>query len=74
MTPKETDTELPVNVQESPEEAWVTTAGMGALNATVHAWELSKELAIIFITSIMVWLQVKQHGGNTALPRNRKLD
>ena len=29
---------------------------------------------IIFITSTIVWPQVKQHGGNTTPPINRKLD
>ena len=31
-------------------------------------------IAIIFITSTIVWPQVKQQGGNTALPSNRKFD
>ena len=30
--------------------------------------------AIIFITSTIVWSQIKQQGGNTAPPINRKLD
>ena len=38
----------------------------------VHAWDLLKEAAIIFIT--IVWPQVKQQGGNTDKPINRKLD
>ena len=33
-----------------------------------------KEVAIIFITSTIVGSQVKQQGGNTAPPINRKLD
>ena len=49
-------------------------AGLWALSGAVHVWELLKEVAIIFITSTIVWSQVKQHGGNTALPINRKLD
>ena len=49
-------------------------AGLGALGAAARAWDLLKEVAIIFITSAIVWPQVKQHGGNTALPNNRKLD
>ena len=49
-------------------------AGSGALSGAVHAWDLLKEVTIIFITSIIVWPQVKQQGGNTALPINRKLD
>ena len=35
---------------------------------------LLKEVAIIFIISIIVWPQVKQQEGNTAQPLNRKLD
>ena len=34
-------------------------AGLGALRAAVHAWGLLKEVAIIFITSTIVWPQVK---------------
>ena len=49
-------------------------AGSGALRAPVHAWDLLKKVAIILITSTIVWPQVKQYGGNTALPINRKLD
>ena len=44
-------------------------AGLGALSA----WDLLKKVAIIFITSTIVGPQVKQQGGNTALPINRKL-
>ena len=49
-------------------------AGLGALSVAVLSWDLLKEVAIIFITSTIVWSQVKQQGGNTALPINRKLD
>ena len=38
------------------------------------AWDLLKEVTIIFITSTIIWPQVKQHGGNIALAFNRKLD
>ena len=71
-TPQETDPELPVSIQESLVEAWVsvggTAAGWGALSAAVCVWDLLKEFTIIFITSTIVWPQVKQQGGNTALP------
>ena len=30
-------------------------AGLGALSAVVHAWDLLKEVTIIFITSSIVW-------------------
>ena len=52
---------------------WWPAAGLGALSAAVHARDLLKEVAVIVITSTMVWSQVKQQGGNTALHRNRKL-
>ena len=32
------------------------------------------KVIIVFIASTVVWAQVKQQGGNTALPINRKLD
>ena len=41
-------------------------AGSGALSVAVCAWELLKEVAIIFITSTIVWSQVKQQGGSIA--------
>ena len=49
-------------------------AWLGALSAAVCIWDLLKEIAIIFITSTIVWPQVKQQVENTALPINRKLD
>ena len=52
---------------------WWPAAGLGALSVAVHAWDLLKEVTIIFITSTVVWTQVKQ-GGNIALPFKRKLD
>ena len=67
----------PQVTQESLGEAWVgggLDAGSGALSAAVLAWELLKEVTIIPITSTIVWPQVKQQGGNTALPINGKLD
>ena len=58
MTPQETDPDLPVSVQES----WVSSglpSGLGALNVAVHAWDILKKVAIIFITSTIAWTQVK---------------
>ena len=51
-----------MSVQESLAEAWV---GGGLLqvwgqSAAVGAWDLLKEVAIIFITSTIFWPQVKQ--------------
>ena len=70
MTPKEIDPNLPVSVQESGRGMgwWWPAAGLGALSAAVRAWDLLKEVSIIFITSTIVWPQVKQQGVNTALP------
>ena len=61
MTPQETDPDLPLRVQESHWRLvhWWPAARSGALSAAVSALELLKELTIIFITSILVWPQVK---------------
>ena len=53
---------------------WWPAAGLGALSVAMHAGDLLKEVAIIFMTSTIVWPQVKQQGGNTALPIRRKLN
>ena len=77
VSSQETDPDMPMSVQDFLVEEWVSGGllqGLGALTAAVRAWDLLKEGAIIFITSTMVWSQVKQQGGNTALPINRKLD
>ena len=69
VTPQETDPDLPVSVQESLAEAWGgrwPAVWLGALSVAF--------IAIIFIASIIVWPQVKQHGGDTAPTFNRKLD
>ena len=71
VTPEETGPDLPVTVQESPVDAWVSG---GLIEGQRHAWDLLNEVTIIFITSTIVWSQVKQQGGNTAPPINRKLD
>ena len=44
------------------------------MSVAVHAWDLLKEVTMVFITSTTVRSQVKQQGGNTAPPSNRKLD
>ena len=48
-------------------------AGLGALSVAVHEWDILKEVAIIFITSIIVWPQVKQQGMNTAPSIKQKI-
>ena len=53
---------------------WWPAAGPGAPSAAVPAWDILKEVTIIFITSAIVWPQGKQQGGNTAPPINKKLD
>ena len=76
MTPQKTDPDLPVSVQESLEEAWVDGGllqGWGHRVQQCLQQNLLKEVTIIFITSTIVWPRVKQQGGNTALPINRKL-
>ena len=65
VTPQETDPDLPLSVQESAGEAEV---GSGLVQGR------GKEVTIIFITSTIVWPQVKKRGGNTAQSVNRKLD
>ena len=54
MTPQETDPDMPMSGQKSPAEAWVSGGllqGSGARSAAVCAWDLLKEVTIIFITS-----------------------
>ena len=53
---------------------WWPTEGSEALSAAVCAWDLLKEVTIIFITATIVWPQVKEQGGNTTLSTKRKLD
>ena len=41
---------------------------MGALSVAVHAWDLLKEVTIIFITSAIVWPQVNSREGKQLHP------
>ena len=41
---------------------------MGALSVAVHAWDLLKEVTIIFITSTIVWPQVNNREGTCPHP------
>ena len=52
---------------------WWPGVAPEALTLAVHARDLLKEVTIIFMTSTIVRPQVKQQGGNTTLPFNRKL-
>ena len=38
---------------------WWPVAGLGALSVAMRAWDLLKEVAILFITSTIVWSQVQ---------------
>ena len=76
VTPQETDPDTPMSPGVSSRgvgQQW-PAAGLGALSIAVCAWDLLKEGTIIFITYTTVQSQVKQQGGNTAPPINRKLD
>ena len=66
MTPQETVPDFPMSVQESGEGVgrWWPAAGSGALRVIDCAPNLLKEVAIIFMTSAIVWSQVKQQQGN----------
>ena len=46
---------------------WWPAAGLGAV-VVVHAWDLLKEVAIIFITSTIVWSQVNNREGTQFHP------
>ena len=61
MTPQETDPDLPMSVQQSLGEVWVAVAcyrvwGTECSSACMEPFEA---VAIIFITSTIVWPQVK---------------
>ena len=47
-------------------------AVLAALNAAVHAWDLLKEVAIICITSTVVWPQVEQLERPAGFPSSDK--
>ena len=44
-------------------------AGLGALSVAMHSWDLLKEIAIIFITFIILWPQVNLYTGQEATVR-----
>jgi len=51
---------------------WWPAAGLGAMRVAVHAWDLLKEVAIIFITSTIVWPQVNNREGTQLHPSTEK--
>ena len=72
MTPQETDPDMPW-VSRSLVEVWSgwPASGSEPLNAAVGARGLLKGVAVMFTGSTIVWPQVKQQGGTTALPINK---
>ena len=46
----------------------VACCRVGALSVAVHAWDLLKEVIIIFITSTIVWPQVNSREGTQLQP------
>ena len=46
--------------------------GLEALSAALPAWALLKEVAIIFITSTIVWPQVNNGGGGGGSPTHQQ--
>ena len=61
VIPQETESGLPMSVQESLVKAWVCRGLVqaGVLSAVVPSEDLLKEVLITFITSTIVWSQVK---------------
>ena len=59
MPPQETDPDLPEcpRVSGGGMGQWWPAVGLGALSVAVCAWDLLKEVAIIFITSTIVSVQ-----------------
>ena len=47
---------------------WWPAAELGAQTVAVHAWDLLREVTIIFITSIIVWPQVNNKEGTQFHP------
>ena len=61
-----------MSVQESLVEAWAAYCRVGGTtHVPVRTLNILKEVAVIFITSTIVWPQVKKQGGNTGLPIKR---
>ena len=47
-------------------------AGLGAWSVAVHAWDLLREVTIIFSTSTIVWSQVNSREGTQLHPSTEK--
>ena len=50
---------------------WWPASGLGALSGAVHAWDLLKEVTIIFITSTIVRPQVNNREGTQIHPSTK---
>ena len=76
VTPQETKPDLPVSVRSLRWRCGSTVACCRVGVTECHSGSKGpfREVAIIFITSTIVWPQVKQQEQNTASPINRKLD
>ena len=72
MTPKESEPDLLISVQESPHELVVACCRVGALSVAVPAWDLLKKVTIIFIISTIVWPNNRE--GTQPHPSTKKLD
>ena len=46
-------------------------AGLGAMSVAVHAWNLLKEVTIIFIISTIIWPQVNIREGTQPHPSTK---
>ena len=72
MTAQEIDSECPV--VSGGDMGWQWPAeGLDTWSMAVHARHLLEEVTVFFITSTIVWSQVRQQGGNTAPPINSQL-
>ena len=47
---------------------WWPASGLEALSVAVYAWDLLKEITIIFISSTIVWPQVNSREGTQLHP------
>ena len=56
---QETDSDLPVSVQESPEEAWLAVTCCRVGSVAVRAPDLLKEVTIIFISEVKSLIRVR---------------
>ena len=71
MTPQETDPDLPVSVQESLAEVWVSGGLLQGWGHCMGTFEGGLHYLHFLHHSLAPG---KQQGGNTAPPINRKLD